>query len=409
MINVPKHLIWTMGVAALCLNTGSAATRVATALQEDRVLTPRKAGSRYFFQSTDGALYVREGRSSSNRLLAEAGTYVDFFPSMNGASVLLRLPSDSVRPESYPIQVVDARNGRYLERIESARLSYQPWTRNNRGFYYTSIDKNDGRERVYYHRTGEAIADDRIILSTPDQPDWSYDARVTDDGAFAVITISHPLDSNNRIYFIDLDNPGRPRVDAPVVRLVDHFSNRYTFVDNGGPYFFMLTDRDAPAGQVIMANTLLLRESRWPVAVPQSADTLEFVRTAGNEYIITVSRNSGKVTGRVYSPPSARETQRELQRRRDSLNRVNTDRARTRERGERPAVEAGVPDRPALRLNLLRELEVDEGAVIVAMNSVAHDDELFYTVRFWDGTTRTYLHNIKTRRTTYFNTAVGGN
>ncbi len=375
--------------------------------------TPIKAEDRYFFKGDDGALYVREGIAGKSQKLLEAGAFDVISPSNNGEYLAYTSGGTEKADVGQVLHVINVKSGKQSDRLGNVLIEPRSWTKNNKGFFYTRVDSADkGRHRVYYHQIGQTQSDDKLVLSRMDQPDWRYAVRVTDDGAYAVITISHSLDAHTRLYFVDLDNPGKPRIDAPVVKLMDQFSARYEFIDNGGPYFFMRTDQQAPAGQVVVANTVVLNSTSWQSVIPESADTLEFVRTAGNEYIIAVSKNSGKTVARVYAPPSAREVQNEMRRRADSARRAEGTRARTRDRGGRG--EPGVPQadfesRPILKLNLLRELPVEEGGVIIDMTSVAHDDELVYTVRFIDGTTRSYVHNVKTRKTAFFDKRVGAN
>lgn len=375
------------------------------------LFTPIKAGSRYFFMADDGALYVRESLHGKSTRLLSAKSFSIVVPSPNGEYLAYGIPKAGFKGDTgaYEIQIFDVRKRVALERLRDSRISPYAWTKNNKGFFYSKRDPDDQRERVYYHTVEKTQADDVVIFSQMDQPAWRYDVRVSDDGQYAVFTISHSIDDHTRIYFIDLDNPGRPRTGAPTVRLVDHFFARYTFVDNGGPYFFLQTDRDAPAGKIVLANTLILRDESWQTVIPESADTLLYATTAGDEYIIAVSKRDDSVIARVYSPPDAREVQAEMRRRADSIRRERGgQQARERDnRGGRP-----MPDVPreslGLRLRLTSELPVPEGGTIVAVTSVAHEAELFYTVRFPDGSTRAYFYNIKNRNHGIFDNKVGG-
>ncbi len=380
--------------------------------------TPFSVGDRYFFVSGNGGLYVKDGRNGRSRQLLAPKSFTTLVPSENGEYLAYGVPSPDAKVTangeqvSYEVRVRDVAKGRDLDTLHNANISWGAWTRNNKGFFYVREGPGDSRQRIYYHSVKHAQADDPIIYSRPDEPDWRYDIRVSDDGQYAVITISHPIDDNTRMYFIDLDNPKKPTFNAPIVKLVDQFSAKYTFVDNGGYYFFLQTNREAPNGQIVLANTNIIRETRWQTVIPQSADTLMFARTAGDEYIIAVSRNSGKVTARVYSPPDPREIQDEMRRRADSVRRNGGDRggarASDRDRGQGDEMRRIPMETSILRLNLTRELPVPEGGEIVDMISIADQAELFYTVRFADGSTRAYFYNVKNRQSGFFDTMVSG-
>jgi len=391
----------------LALTLASATALGAATLRAQAPIAPFKAGDRYFFVGSDSALYVRDGRNGRPWLLLPAGSYATVSPSPNGAYLAYALPSAGT---STQLRIRDVRAARDVnEAIPHGRLSRNAWTRNNRGFLYVRVDTATNRERIYYHAVGTPSGQDGIVYSRQDQPDWSYRVRVSDDGQFGVITVHHPVDDNERLYFIDFDNPGKPTLDAPVVKMIDEFSTKYTFVDNGGNAFFLLTTRDAPNGRLVIANTEVTRESRWTTIIPQSADTLVMARTAGETYIVTTSYGAGGSVVRVYAPPTDRELRAEYQRMMDSARKAHE---RDRNRGGAPpqqgttvrAIARG--DYPMFRLNLKAQVPLPAGGRVIDMTSMADDEELFYTVQFADGSRQSFMYNVKTAANTYVNTTV---
>jgi hypothetical protein len=242
------------------------------------------------------------------------------------------------------------------------------------------------------------------MLSRIDQPDWRYSARVSDDGQYAVFTISHPVDANTRMYFIDMADGGKPRLDAPVVRLVDVFDSHYEFVDNAGQYFFLQTNRAAPRGRVVLANTDITRETRWPTVLPETADTLLFARTAGDEYVIPVYRTATGTVARIYGPPDPKVLRQEMQQRLDSLKKARQNEPR----GQRPIGGVMPPrDLSPVRLELRGEIPVPAQGTIVAMNTVADDEHVLYTVRMPDGTLSAYVYDVKNQRNEPYQATAG--
>jgi len=232
---------------------------------------------------------------------------------------------------------------------------------------------------------------------------------VSDDGQYVVFTIAHPQDAHTRLYFIDLDNPDKPALSAPVVKLVDDFGAWYEFIDNGGQAFFLQTDRLAPRGRVVLANTEVTRESRWPAVLAEhqdSTDTLRFVRTAGDEYVVAVYRSGTKSVAQVLGFPSEGKIRDEMRRRGDSIRAAggppdddpDDGDVRVRPMGtspqQRPALER--ENSFAWRLEVKRTIPVPVNATILDMRSVAEEDEIFYTVRYSTGATGAYGYNVKT-------------
>lgn len=361
-------------------------------------LIPFKGGDHYFFADPTGALYTRDDYHGRGRLLLPAGSYGVLAPSWNGAYLAYSPPGTTLPSD---VRILDVRSGHlFPEVLHDAVISHSPWTANNKGLFYARLDTATHLERVYYHRLGRPQQRDEVIYSDPDHPDWQYEVRVSDDGQYAIFTVSHPQDDHTRLYFVDLDDPGSPDLHAPVVKLVDEFDARYTFIDNGGEAFFLQTNRVAPRGRVVLANTQVTRESRWPPVIPESADTLQYVRTAGDDYVLAVYRHDSMSVGRIYGMPDQSRMREELRRRADSARAV----------GDRSGVGTGTPvdEMPfGFRLVLQRLVPTPAGATLLGMTSTADDPEILYTVRLANGTLRTYVYNVKERTNEPFDTGSG--
>ena len=388
--HVPATTVAAQGTTA---HAPEAATR--TGLTPPSLLAPFKTGKQYFDMDASGALRVRDGESAAPRVLLAAGSFSIVAPSPNGRYVAYGVGATSAGP--YQVRIRDVQTGRDLpDLLHNARISPAPWSHDEKGFLYVRQDSANGRERIYYHGLGRAESKDALIFSQFDHPEWRYAARVSDDGHYAVFTISYAADSHTRIYFIDLDDPGKPNFGAPVVKLVQSFDSRYEFVDNAGSYFFLQTDRDAPLGRIILANTDVIRETRWPSLIPQADDTLLFARTAGDEYLVAVYRSAtGATTARLYGPEDPSVLRNEMRNRMDSLKKAREkegdNRRSDRGLGPRGLMGAG----PAIRLEPRSDLPIPAGASILAMNSVADDAQLFYTIKLSDGKTQSFLYDVK--------------
>jgi prolyl oligopeptidase len=387
-------------VPAVALSAQSTATRSAIApvsgveMASPSTLAPFRAGDRFFSVAAAGALQVRDGDKGAPRDLLPAGTFSVVAPSPNGRYVAYTV--GPAHPAPYDVRIRDVQTGMDLpDVLHDSRISPAPWSHDNKGFLYVREEVPGGRQRVYYHGLGRAPEKDALILTQFDHPEWRYSARVSDDGNYAVFTISYPADDHTRIYFIDLADPGKPNFGAPVVKLAQAFDARYEFVDNAGSYFFLQTNRGAPQGQILLANTDVIRETRWPALIRQTDDSLLFARTAGDEYLVAVYRTgAGASIAKVLGPEDPAVLRQEIRDRIDSLKK-----AREKRDDSRPVREVGsrgfMGNGPAIRLEPRSDVPIPAGATIVAMNSIADQEQLFYTVRLSDGTTKSFVYDVK--------------
>jgi len=378
--------------------TLSASSQVPTIeLASPSTLAPFRAGDRYFHVNSTGELRVRDGENGPERALLPAATFSIVAPSPDGKYIAYTVGPAHAGP--YDVRIRDVLTGRDLpDVLHLARISPAPWSHDNKGFLYVREDASDGRQRVYYHGLGRDPAQDALILSQFDHPEWRYAARVSDDGNYAVFTISYPSDSNTRIYFIDLANSGKPNFGAPVVKLTQSFDARYEFVDNAGAYFFLQTNRAAPRGRILLANTDVIREARWPALISQTDDSLLFARTAGDEYLVAVYRTSaGSDVAKVFGPEDPSVLRQEVRNRIDSLKK-----ARDKEGDKRPVRAMGsrgfMGSGPAIRLSPRSDIPIPPGSTIIAMNALADREQLFYTLKLSDGTTQSFVYDVTNGR-----------
>lgn len=357
------------------------------------LLAPFQAGARLFALDASGALTVRDNATAAARTLLPAGSFTAVAPSANGRYVAYATyPTGATFGD---VHVRDVISGRDLpDVLHQAHISRAPWTHNAKGFFFTAEEREGARQRIYYHSLGRAQSADAVILSRMDHPDWRYDARVSDDGQYAVFTIGHPQDNHTRLYFVDLTDADHPRLDAPAVKLVDAFDARYEFVDNGGTYFFLQTDRDAPRGRVVLANTDETRETRWPPVVPQTTDTLLYARTAGNQYVIPVYRSGGRTVARVYAPPGREVLQAEMHQRIDSIRKAREKDPDTERNSGRSLQHPMMAEASPLRLELTHDIAIPSGTTLVALNTLADRNEVYGVVRAADGSERSFIYDV---------------
>jgi prolyl oligopeptidase len=172
------------------------------------------------------------------------------------------------------------------DRIEWSKFSPAAWTHDDAGFFYTCFPEppadaaydapNRGME-LRYHRLGTDSAEDRLVLSTPHEPEWTYEPEVSEDGRLLVITIGRGTDPETRIYAAGLSDG----VDAAVVRpLLDAADAHYGHIATIDGTLYLLTDLDAPLGRVIAVDAA--DPGRRREIVPEGEDALERVHLVGD-------------------------------------------------------------------------------------------------------------------------------
>ncbi len=276
--------------------------RLSAIWNYERFSSAFKAGDRYFYFTNPGLLnqsilYVQDGRTGRSRALLDpnglssSGTVSlsSYAASPNGRLLAYGISTSGSDWEEFRVRDVDT--GRDLgDVLRWVKFSGIGWTRDNKGFYYSRYDAPaEGTtytgvnrfHKVYYHKVGTPQSRDELIYDRPDQPDWLFEADVTDDGAYAVITVFQGTDERTRLYFIDLDNPGKPRINAPVVRLIDRFDATYQFVGNDGGIFYVRTDLQAARGKIVGVDIDAPRPDRWITLVTESKDALVKATLAG--------------------------------------------------------------------------------------------------------------------------------
>ena len=267
--------------------------------------TPFRKGGRYFFFKNDG-LQNQSVLYKQASLTAQPETLLD--PNLLSADGTVALSTLAVTDDGRLLAYGTAASGSDWEEfrvrdvvmgqdrtdhLKWIKFSGASWTKDAAGFFYSRYPEPTDKaltdvnrfQKLYYHRLGTDQAQDVLVYERPDQPDWGMNAEVTDDGRYAVLQVWLGTDRRNRVYYLDLKGPKRPKVTGEVVRLLDDFDASYSFVGNDGPVFYFLTDLDAPRKRVIAIDTRHAERARWREIIPQSADVLEALQIVHDTFV----------------------------------------------------------------------------------------------------------------------------
>jgi prolyl oligopeptidase len=262
--------------------------------------TPFHKGGRYFFFKNDGlqnqsVLYKQASLDAPPEVLLDPNQL-----SEKGTAALstLALSEDgnhlvygiaTAGSDWQEFRVRDVASGEDLpDHLKFIKFSGASWTHDERGFFYSRFPEPQGDEaqggvnvnqKVFYHRMGTAQSEDRLVYERQDEPEWGFGVEVSDDGAYAVIHVTHGTDERNRVYYQNIASGGE------VVRLLDDFDATYEFLGNDGSLFYFRTNLDAPRYRVIGIDVDSAARSSWKEILPQSDDVLESVSLVNETFV----------------------------------------------------------------------------------------------------------------------------
>jgi prolyl oligopeptidase len=280
---------------------------------------PMHYGKHWFWTANDGlqnqsVWYVDDSPTGPGRLLLDPNTLhadgavslAGFQPSDDGSLVAYAIARGGSDWQEW--HVLDTATQHTLpDTLQWAKFTGAAWTADGRGFFYQRFPApTEGEERqaanrtpqVCYHRIGTPQGEDLVVYERPDQPEWGFDAEVTESGRFLVVNVWAGSSTHNRIVFADLTQEGWP---VHPLRMEGDAS--YDFLGHDGDQFWFRTDKDAPRGRIVAI------DRREPDAaartlVAEQRDTLEGATVRGGHFVcIRLADASHRIA--VHTPDGA--------------------------------------------------------------------------------------------------------
>ena len=176
------------------------------------------------------------------------------------------------------------------------KFSRASWAADGSGFYYSRFDEPteatqftgvNYHQKLYFHQLGAPQSEDRLIYSRSDEKEWGFHGEVTDDGRYLVVEVTRGTERKTQIFYRDLQQP-----DGPMIELITGWDANYSFVDNDGPVFWLVTDRDAPRNRLIAVDLRRPERTNWRELVPQTDAVLQGVSVVGQRFLATYLRDA---------------------------------------------------------------------------------------------------------------------
>ena len=270
----------------------------------ERFGVPFKEDGHYFFSKNTGlqnqnVLYATTNFSEAPRelldpnLLAKDGTIALGGLDVTEDARLMTYGLANAGSDWQQWKVRDVTTGKdRQDLLDWVKFSNASWKKDGSGFFYSRYDKPDEKDKLrsqvynhklFFHRLGTPQSQDKLIYERPDQKEWLFNAEVTDDGRYLIITVQRGTDPKNRIFYKNLADP-----NSKVVELLDKADAEYNFVDNEGPVFVFRTNLDAPLGRIISIDTS--KALKIDELISESKDKLEAVSSVGERFVAVYYR-----------------------------------------------------------------------------------------------------------------------
>ncbi|GAB4408259.1 MAG: prolyl oligopeptidase family serine peptidase [Bacteroidia bacterium] len=301
---------------------GQLRDRIEALMDYPRISAPFKAGRYYFFYKNDGlqnqsVIYLQEGLDGEPMVFIDPNTL-----SEDGTvSVDLLGASDDNRYMAYSrseagsdwseIRIIEIATQHELsDRLRWVKFSGAAWYED--GFFYSAYPAPEpGREysaasenqRIFYHRLGDAQADDVLIYEDPANPNRYYGLGLTEDKAYMTLIVSTGTDGYETWFKPTEIAPGNFR---PLFRGFEHKNN---LVDHINGRFLVHTDVGAPNYRLVAVDPAQTDSSTWVDIIPESAHLLESAGTAGGKLFVTYIESA---YSRVYQYEPDGSQQREI-------------------------------------------------------------------------------------------------
>jgi prolyl oligopeptidase len=179
------------------------------------------------------------------------------------------------------------------DELADIKFTQAAWAADSQGFYYGRYPHNAAGEaddtqqtRIYFHRLGEAQADDVLFYEVTDHERRNPGVEVSEDGRFVIITEAYGYFENG-LYYIDLKDPERQ-----VVRLFNDWDARYEFLGNDGSIFYVSTNSEAPNRRVIAVDLDRPGREHWRDVVPESDTPIVGASLGGRHVVVNYLRDA---------------------------------------------------------------------------------------------------------------------
>jgi prolyl oligopeptidase len=262
-----------------------------------RFKAPFERGGRWFQLRNSGlqnqdVLYVMDSAEDEGRVLLDPnelspdGTVAmpSFEVAEDGALVVYATSGAGSDWMTWHVREVASGQDR-PDVVEWAKYAGASWLKDGSGFYYGLVDPpTPGAEyleaappqKVGFHRLGTEQSEDEIAFAAPEEPEWTSETVVSEDGRYVVISISEGTAPEAQLRVLDREDPG-----SGFQSLVGDFSSKASYVANFGSTFYLLTDDGAERQRIVAVELENPGRDQWREVIPECTALLRAARHCG--------------------------------------------------------------------------------------------------------------------------------
>jgi prolyl oligopeptidase len=269
----------------------------------ERYGAPSKEGPWYVFAKNDGlqnqsVIYRTTGLDAAPDVLLDPNALsTDGTVALSGAAFTddgryLAYATSAAGSDWLEWRIREVATGMDLpDVVKWSKFSGAAWLKDGSGFFYSRYDAPaegaaysgvNKNQKLYFHKRGTSGDTDTLVYARPDQPDWGFQAQVTDDGRYLVVTQWEGTARENRLFVRDLKAAA-----GGIVPFLDKFDARYTVVGNDGSVFYVQTDKDAGRGTLVAIDLGKPDQSNWRTLIAEASgrDVLVAVTLVQNQFV----------------------------------------------------------------------------------------------------------------------------
>jgi prolyl oligopeptidase len=281
--------------------------RITELWNYSKTYIPIVESGRLFYRRNEGlqhqtAIYMREGLGGQRQLVLDSNAIspdgstalADFRPSPDGKLLVYALAEGGA--DWRTLHVRDLASGRDLpDEVKWVRFSWLSWTRDSKGFFYSRVPEPPkgqalhaalGGQAVYYHRLGTPQSEDVLIIERLDLSRGLLAAWVPRHGRYLLIRLAEGSGPVNRLYYVDMGDPARPDVKAPVKPLVEDDGAEYTALGYAGSTLYVKTDENAPNRKIIAIDLRDPRRETWKTVIPEAKDAIRIANLFTGQLVV---------------------------------------------------------------------------------------------------------------------------
>uniref|UniRef100_A0A3Q0SDY6 Prolyl endopeptidase n=1 Tax=Amphilophus citrinellus TaxID=61819 RepID=A0A3Q0SDY6_AMPCI len=272
---------------------------------------PYKRGKRYFYFHNKGlqnqdVLYVQDALDAPATVffdpneLSEDGTVALKMARLSEECEYFAYGLSSSGSDWVTVRFIKANDLSQLpDVLERVKFSCLAWTHDAKGIFYNCYPRQEGKtdgtettcnmnQKLYYHVIGTNQSEDILVAEFPDHPKWHSAVTISDDGRYAVLSITEGCEPVNQLWYCDLQqlSDGIKGL-LPWVKLVDNFDAQYSYVTNEGTVFTFRSNLDAPRYCLINIDIEKADRQHWITLIPQhDKDVLGFVSCVNQHHLL---------------------------------------------------------------------------------------------------------------------------